>query len=166
MIQNFLVVRNNGLKTGLGEFVASVPMLEQINNPAFHPKAYEWENDGRTYTRSVDGDETLTAKPLPDGSGVIVLQNANIHGSDNVVIFTPTNEIHQRIINPYKASRFFMEGDRFWFDAIRLNDDGVILNIQVQRDRPGKPHDALPVYEASYDPVTWQLAKLEWKPWT
>lgn len=69
MIRNFMVVRNNGLKTRIGEFVDSVPMLEQINNPAFHPKAYEWENDGQTCTRLVDGSDTLTAEPLPDGSG-------------------------------------------------------------------------------------------------
>jgi|GEM_PF-3456946 len=166
MIQNFLVVRNNGLKTVPGEFVESVPILEQINNPAFHPKAYEWESDGRTYTLPVDGIDTLTTELLPDGSGIIVLQNEHVHGSDNVVILTPSNEVHQRIINPYRASKYFMAGDRFCFDAIKRSADHPILNIQVQRKRPGKEHDALPIYEASYDPATWQLVKLEWKPWT
>lgn len=166
MIQNFIVIRNNGSKAAPLTYVDSVPILEQINNPAFHPKAYEWESDGRIYTLPVDGTDTLTADLLPDGSGIIVLQNAHIHGSDNVVILDPGNEVHKRIINPHKTSRYFMGGDRFWFDAVKMHGDQAILNIQVQRERPGKSHDALPIYEASYDPATWQLLNLEWKPWT
>lgn len=166
MIHNFLLVLNNGSKTRIGEYLPSVPILEQINNPAFHPKAYEWENDGQTYTRLIDGNTTLAARPLPDGTGVVVLQSAHVYGADNVVILDPTNEPRRRIVNPYRNSRFFMTGDQFWFDAITVGAEDVILNIQVHRKLAGKPYDASPIYAASYDPMTWTLKKLEWKPAT
>lgn len=38
------------------------------------------------HTRLVDGSTTLNAKPLPDGSGIVVLQDQEIYGSDNVVV--------------------------------------------------------------------------------
>ena len=165
MIHNFLFVLNNGLKTMVGQYLPSVPILEQINDPAFHPKAYEWENEGQTHTRWID-ESTLTARPLHDGTGVVVLQSAMVYGADNVVILDATNELRQRIVNPYRNSRFFMAGDQFRFDAIKVGAEEVILNIQVHRKLPGKPYDASPIYEASYDPVTWNLKKIEWKPAT
>jgi len=166
MIRNFLVVRNNGVKTAQGEFVSSVPMVDQINDPAFHPKAFEWEHEGKIYTRPVDGSATLTAQPLPDGQGIVVLQNADQFGTDNVVVLTPANELRERIANPYRDSKFFAPGDRYCFDSIGVSGDEIILGIQVQRHLEGKPHDALPLYEARYDPATLQLTKLEWTPWT
>lgn len=78
----------------------------------------------------------------------------------------PTGEIRERIQNPYRTSKFFMVGDRFCFYAAVVRADEVVLNIQVQRVLPGKPYDALPIYEASYDAKSMKLLKLEWKPWT
>jgi hypothetical protein len=69
-------------------------------------------------------------------------------------------------LKPYNSSRYFMAGDRFWFAATRTIADEVILNIEVQRERSGKSHDAFRIDEGSYNPTTWRLEKLEWQPWT
>ena len=166
MIQNFVFILNNGTKTGVGEFLPDMPLLQQINDPEFHPKAYEWESSGQTFTRMIDGSDTLTAYPLLDGSGLVVLQSEGTYGPDNVVILDPTNEVRQRIINPYPGSRYFMTGDRFWFDAISVDVTGVVLNIQVMRKLEKYSRDAAPLYEATYEPASMKLVKLEWKPWT
>src|SRR5690348_7961178 len=84
MIQNFVYVLNNGLKTKVGEYLPSVPLLQQINDPEYRPKAYQWENDGRTFTRQIDGHDTRTAHLLPDGDRIIVLQAQAHYGADNV----------------------------------------------------------------------------------
>lgn len=166
MIQNFVYVLNNGLKTKVGEYLPSVPLLQQINDPEYRPKAYQWENDGRTFTRQIDGHDTRTAHLLPDGDGIIVLQAQAHCGADNVIVLDAANELLRRIVNPYRTSKFFMNGDEFWFYGITVRGDDVILNIQVQRKLAGRSHDAVPIYEASYDPMTWDLKKIEWKPAT
>ena len=166
MIHDFLFILNNGIKTKVGEYLPSVPILDQINDPAYRPKAYEWESEGETYTRLIDGNETVTARPLSDGTGVVVLQSEDTYGSNNVIILNPANEMLRRITNPYRTSKFFMNGDRFWFDAIKVSGKEVFLNIQVHRKLAGRSHDAVPIYEANYDPMTWNLKKIEWKPAT
>lgn len=117
MIQNFVFILNNGIRTGVGKYLPDVPLLQQINDPELHPSAYAWESEGRAFTRLIDGRDTLTARALPDGSGIVVLQDHDTHGSGNVMVLDPTNEVLRRIINPYGTSRYFMAGDRFWFDA-------------------------------------------------
>ena len=110
--------------------------------------------------------ETMTARALPDGSGIVVLQDRDTYGSDNVMVLDPTGEVLRRIINPYGTSRYFMAGDRFWSDAISVHAGEVALNIQVHRKLPGKPYDASPLYETCYDPSSWSLKELGWKPST
>lgn len=166
MIQNFVFILNNGIRTKVGEFLPDVPLLQQINDPEFHPRAYAWESGGHAFTRLIDGCETMTARALPDGSGIVVLQDHDTYGSDNVVILDPTNDVRRRVINPYSTSRYFMAGDRFWFDALSVHAGEVALNIQVHRKLPGKPYDASPLYEACYDPSSWSLKELGWKPST
>ena len=51
MIQNFVFILNNGIKTGVDEFLPDIPLFQQINDPEFHPKAYEWESSGQRFTR-------------------------------------------------------------------------------------------------------------------
>lgn len=121
---------------------------------------------GRVYTRPVDGSATLTAQPLPDGQGIVVLQSADRFGSDNVVVLSPSGEIRARITNPYRDSNFFVPGDSCCFDSIGVGGGKIVLGIQVRRHLQGKPRDALPLYEAHYDPATLKLTKLEWVPWT
>ncbi len=166
MIQDFVFVLNNGIRKGVHEFLPSVPLLQQINDPEYHPRAYEWESDGQIYTRLIDGCDTLTARLLPDGSGVAVLQAEDVYGPDNVVIVEPTNEVRQRIINPYRDSRFFMPGDKFSFYGITSEPTEFVLDIQAQRKLAKCAGDAMPIYEATYDPESLKLLKLEWKPWT
>lgn len=62
MIQNFVFILNNGIRTKVGEFLPYVPLLQQINDPEFHPGAYAWESGGRAFTRLIDGCETITAR--------------------------------------------------------------------------------------------------------
>lgn len=95
-----------------------------------------------------------------------MLQDHDTYGSDNVVILDPTNDVRRRVINPYSTSRYFMAGDRFWFDALSVHAGEVALNIQVHRKLPGKPYDASPLYETCYDPSSWSLKELGWKPST
>ena len=166
MIHKFLVVRANGAKTALGEYVATVPIVEQLSDPSFRLKVYEWESDGQTFTRLIDGNETVTARPLPDGSGIVVLQDADTFGPDNVVVVDANNEIRQRVSNPYRVSKFFIAGDNFWFYEIKVDANEIIFKIQVRRKLAGRPHDAVPIYEASYDPTSLKFLKLEWRPWT
>jgi hypothetical protein len=166
MIHNFVYVLNNGMKAKIGEFLPSVPLLQQINSPEYRPKAYEWENDDQTVTRLIDDCDTLTACLLPDGSGIVVLQSEEHYGADNVVVLDAANELRQRIVNPYPSSKFFMAGDRYSFYGVAVNGDDAILHIQVHRELPGKPYGATPIYEATYDPATWRLKKIEWKPVT
>lgn len=166
MIENFVFILNNGIRTGVNDFLPDTPLLQQVNDTEFHPKAYEWESSGQAFTRMIDGCDTLVACPLLDGSGAVVLQSEGTYGPDNVVIVSPTNEVRQRIINPYPESRFFMPSDRFWFYAISVDVTGVVLNIQVLRRLEKYSRDAAPLYEATYEPASMQLTKLEWKPWT
>ena len=166
MVSDFTVVRFNGTRSEQGRYIASVLLLDQINDPAFHPKAFEWTHEGRVYTRPVDGSATLTAQPLPDGQGIVVLQSADRFGSDNVVVLSPSGEIRARITNPYRDSNFFVPGDSCCFDSIGVGGGKIALGIQVRRHLQGKPRDALPLYEAHYDPATLKLTKLEWVPWT
>jgi hypothetical protein len=166
MIQNFSFILNNGVRTKVGEFLPSVPIIQQINDPEYRPSAYAWESDGQTFERFIDGCDTLTARMLPDGSGIVVVQDEGSYGSDNAVILNPMNEIRERISNPYRKSRFFIPGDKFWFDAVSIEPATVVLNIQAQRKIAKYPHDAVPIYEATYDPASMQLLRMEWKPWT
>ncbi|WEN14807.1 hypothetical protein PY254_16480 [Rhodanobacter sp. AS-Z3] len=166
MIKNFVFILHNGIRTPPGVFLTDVPLLQQINDPDFHPKTYEWESDGKIFTRPIDGCETLTAHLLPDGSRIAVLQNENTYGPDNVAILDATNGLCQRITNPYRNSRFFVAGDRFWFDSISINQGEIILHIQVHRELPGKPYDFTPSYMATYKPALLKLIQLEWRPQT
>lgn len=166
MIKNFVFMLYNGIRTLPGEFLADVPLLQQINDPDFHPKAYEWESGGQRFTRPIDGCDTLAASALPDGSGIALLQSERSYGSDNVALLGPTNVIHQRIINPYRLSKYFMAGDVFWFDAVTIQANEAALNIQVTRKLPGRPYDARPLYKAIYDPLSWKVTSLEWTPGT
>lgn len=166
MIQNFVFILNNGIRTGVGKYLPDVPVLQQINDPEFHPRAYAWKSGGRAFTRLIDGDDTLTACLMPDGSSIAVLQSEEHYGSDNVVVLNAKNELLRRIANPYRSSKFFTAGDEFSFYGVTASGDDAILHIQVHRKLPGKPYDAAPIYEASYDPSTWDLKKIEWKPVT
>ncbi|WP_426687634.1 hypothetical protein [Rhodanobacter ginsengiterrae] len=166
MIHNFVYILNNGIKTGVGEFLPDIPLLQQINDPEYQPKAYEWESDGQIFTRPIDDCDTLTACLMPDGGSIAVLQSEEHYGSDNVVVLDAKNELLRRIVNPYRSSKFFTAGDKFSFYGVTVSGDDAILHIQVHRKLPGKPYDAAPIYEASYDPSTWDLKKIVWKPVT
>lgn len=166
MIKNFSFILNNGARTIVGEFLPSVPIIQQINDQKYRPNAYVWESGEQTFMRPIDSRDTLTARMLPDGSGIIVIQDEGLYGSDNAVVLSPTNEIRERISNPYRKSRFFLPGDRFWFDAVSIEPASVVLNIQVQREIKKYERDAAPMYEATYDPASMQFLDIKWKPWT
>lgn len=166
MISNFQFILANGMKTGVGEYLPSIPIVEQLNNPSYKPVAYEWHSNEKIIVKKIDGQEVMSARLVPDANGVIVLQDSKTYGPDNIVVLSPSGEISFRVKNPYAESSEFMPDDEFAFYGVAIDSKDVVLHIQVRRKLPGKPYDAEPIYEARYDPQTWKLLKLEWKPWT
>lgn len=165
MIENFLLVRRSGHRTGVGEQVPGVSIVDQINDAKYKVHHYEWQNDGQTYERKVDNITTMQAAPLADGSGILVIQNENSFSSDNVIVIAPDSRELLRIKNPYTYFKDRMPGDEYWFYGMDINLDEVILHIQVRRKLSGRSEDALPLFEAHYNPVTWELVSFNWVPW-
>lgn len=166
MISNFQFILANGMKTRVGEYLPSISVVEQLNNPSYKPVAYEWHDNGKIIIKKIDDQEFMSARLAPDANSVIVLQDSRTYGSDNVVVLSPSGEVIFRVKNPYAESSELRPGDEFEFYGVAIDSKDVVLHIEVCRKLPGKPYDAQPIYEARYDPQTWKLLKLEWKPWT
>lgn len=165
MIENFVQVRRSGHRTRVGEKIQGVSIVDQANDQQYKIHHYEWENDGQIYERLVDNANTIQAAPLADGSGILVLQNEASFFSDNVIVLKPDSHELLRIKNPYAKFKDRLPGDGFWFYGMDIRPGEVVLHIQVQRELANSSQDALPLYEAHYNPATWELIELNWVPW-
>ena len=49
MINDFVLLRESGHRTKLGEPIPEVGVIEQINDPIYKGVRYEWSHEGRTF---------------------------------------------------------------------------------------------------------------------
>lgn len=160
MINDFVLLRESGHRTKLGEPIPEVGVIEQINDPIYKGVRYEWSHEGRTFALLIDGKNTINANPLADGSGLVVLQNEKCFGPDNVILLSPEAVILKRIENPYKHHADFLLGDQYWFYGFQIGKSEIVLDIQVQREP-----NIQPLYEAHFQSNDFKLLEIMWVPW-
>ena len=127
---------------------------------------YCWKHDGMCHRLDIDKENVINAKPLQDGSGIIVLQSQEKHGHDNVIVLNADGSESFRVKNPYVLTADYKDDDEYYFYGVVVVTSGeVILEICTKQTIPGKSYAAEPIYEACYDEHIKELRSLKWKPW-
>ena len=160
MIESFFEYCANGFKIVPGVVPKDIPLMD-LFKPEYLPTHYSWMSDGVTYTRKIDGVDTCFIVLAPNRKYLIVMQDANKYGPDNLLILRPDGTEDRRLKNPYLSSPEFKSGDTYEFLGVRSWGEKVLVKIAVTRERPGKSHNAEPTYVAFYDCDTWEASPLE-----
>ncbi|MET3120395.1 hypothetical protein AAKU64_004647 [Undibacterium sp. GrIS 1.8] len=160
MIEFFVVVSKNGFKLTPGEDPVGISDMD-LFKPEYLPNHYLWEVNGVTYTRQCDPIETRSIKVTPDMKYLVVEQSPSKYGSDNLLVLNPDGTENRRLINPYRFSSEYQDGDEFEFRDIQNMRDKLLARISVSRDLPNKSYKAEPVYGTFYDCDTWDSTPLE-----
>jgi len=108
-----------------------------------------------------DAVDTCSVCVTPNKKFLIVTQNSNKYGSDNLLILGPDGTEIRRLKNPYPSSAEFQFGDKYEFEGVKIFGDRVLAKIAVTRDLPGRSYKAEPTYGTFYDCNTWESSPLE-----
>ncbi|MET3140309.1 hypothetical protein AAKU61_004698 [Undibacterium sp. GrIS 1.2] len=160
MIESFVIVSKNGFKRPPGIFPPDIPKMDFFK-PEYQRIHYSWEANGITYTRLCDATETCAMELALNKKYLVVLQNPDKYGSDNLLVLNPDGTENRRLINPYRFSSEYQDGDEFEFRDIQNMRDKLLARISVSRDLPNKSYKAEPVYGTFYDCDTWDSTPLE-----
>lgn len=129
--------------------------------PEYVPTHYSWMSDGVTYTRKIDGIDTCSIDLAPNKKYLMVMQDSNKYGSDNLLILRPDGTEERRLKNPYPSSPEFEPGDTYEFLGVQIWGEKVLAKIAVTRELPGNPRKAEPTYVTFYDCDTWDASPIE-----
>lgn len=126
LISNFVYIRENG-----DRIPYDMPLTEQMEVFPEISKlvAVEWLTGGTTVTIKLD-TEIRAVEPLPDLSGVIVVESRKT-APDNAVILNPDGTQRLRLKNPYPENDHFEPTDKFEFAGINSEDGKIELIVAV-----------------------------------
>lgn len=160
MITNFKIVSKNGFQRVVGQKLEGVTQMD-LFKPEYQPDHYSWEYKSELFKRKCDPIETQTLIVAPTSSNLIVKQNPEKYGPDNLLILNPDGTESHRLINPYRFYSEYQEGDEFEFLSPQAAGDKLMVKISVCRNLPGKSYKEEPTYGTFYDCGTWDYAPLE-----
>lgn len=160
MIESFVIVSKNGFKRPPGVFPPDIPKMDFFK-PEYQRTHYSWEANGLTHTRAVDATETCEIELTPNKKYLVVTQASSKYGSDNLLVLNSDGTENRRLINPYRSSPEYQDGDQYEFLDVRIMGDKVLAKIAATRYVPSRSRNAEPVYGTFYDCDTWESTPLE-----
>jgi hypothetical protein len=160
MIEFFVIVSENGFKLTPGEDPVGISDMD-LFKPEYLPNHYSWEANGIAYTRQCDAIETCSMFVTPNMKYLVVKQSSSKYGPDNFLVLNQDGTEYRRIINPYRVSSEYRDGDEFEFSKLQNLKGKLFAQISVSQNLPNKSYKAEPVYGTFYDCDTWESTPLE-----
>lgn len=160
MIINFKIVSKNCFQREPGKNLTGISQMD-LFKPEYQPDYYSWEHKEKLFKRKCDLIETQNLIVSPNKLNLIVKQNPEKYGADNLLILNSDGTESHRLINPYRFYSEFQAEDEFEFLSPQIAGDKLMVKISVCRSRIGKPFKEDPTYGTFYDCDTWEHTPLE-----
>lgn len=158
-IKNFKLVSKNGFQRVIGQKLVGVTQMD-LFRPEYQSDHYSWRYKNQLFKRMCDSIETQLLIISPDFSNLIVKQNPEKYGPDNLLILNPDGTESHRLVNPYRFYSEYQEGDEFEFLSSQVAGEKLMVKVSVCRTLLGKPYRQEPTYGTFYNCDTWEHTPL------